>query len=119
MVPRERRLNEKLKEIQHKLETIHDQINFIPCLIIDGLEAIPIDPDNHWKSHVLTILNVNHIYKSWVLNILNEHEHIRPSTVIIQFVNNIVRNQAYRILCQYVIDNEFDALITKDDTKPL
>jgi hypothetical protein len=106
----------KLKELQIKLKDLTDQVNTIPCLLIDGLPAMSIDTDSHWKTNVLTIFNINHIYKSWIVDMVNPSEHTHPNTVIIKFINNIVRNHAYRILSQYVIDNEYDTIISKDDT---
>ncbi len=116
MTSSERKLNAKLKVMQTELNDLTDQINSIPCLIIDGLQSIPLNADSNWKTHVWSILNSNSIYKSWVLDILNPTNRVHPNTIQIQFINNHIRNHAYKHLSQYVITNEFDAVISKENT---
>jgi len=52
MTSSERKLNAKLKVMQTELYDLTDQINSIPCLIIDGLQSIPLNADSNWKTHV-------------------------------------------------------------------
>ncbi len=108
------KISAKLKEIQNNLNDLTEQFNSIPCLTIDGLQAIPFDTEDNWKINVFKILNSTHIYKSWILNIVNPSDHTHPNTVTLQFINTIVRDHSYHILSNYVISNEYDTLIVKD-----
>jgi hypothetical protein len=109
-----RRISSKLNDLQIRLEDLTNQINSIPCLTIDGFQAFS-DSDRDWQTNIQTLFNLNNIHKSWVLELLNPANHTHPHTIQIQFINNIVRNQTYKILSQYVIDNEIDCLIIKED----
>lgn len=115
MSSNERKLTTKLNELQIKLKELTNQMNSIPCLTIDGFQAL-CDLDRDWQTNIYTLLNVTHIYKSWILDLINSSGHIHPNTIQIQFINNIVRNQAYKIISQYIIENEIDCLICKEDT---
>jgi len=115
MSSNERRLKTALKDLQMKLEQLSQQINNIHCLTIDGLQGIPFESDIDWKTQVTSILTTNHIYQSWLLNILNPTiENIHPNTITLQFINQIVRDKAYTILSNFVITNEYDTIISKD-----
>ena len=115
MILNERKIIAKLTELQIKLKDLINQINSIPCLTIDGFQSMS-DSERDWQTNILTIFNLNHLSKSWILNLINPSGHSQPDTIQIQFINNIVRNQSYKILSQYIIDNEIDSLICKEDT---
>lgn len=110
----ERKITSKLTDLQVKLKEMNSLMNSIPCLSIDGFQAMT-DPERDWKTNILTLFNATGIYKSWILTLSNPSEHSHPNTVQIQFINNIVRNQVYKILSQYIIEHEYDVLISKED----
>jgi hypothetical protein len=110
----ERQLKTLVKTLQTQLNELYQQMTDIPCLFIDGLHAMSDEPDTHWKTQVSSLLTLNHIYPSWVLNMLNPSNSSHPNTVTIQFINTIVRDRAYTVLSKYVMENEHDAIISKD-----
>jgi hypothetical protein len=114
MTSNRRKLYEKLKDVQMKLDELTNHFYKIPCLTIDGLQGIPFESEDNWQSHVTSILTTNHIHKSWILNMLNPSENVYPNTVTLQFINNIVCEHTYNILSNYVIANEYDTIITKE-----
>jgi hypothetical protein len=113
----ERRILSKLNELQIKIKDLTNQLLSIPCLSLDGFQAIS-DVERDWQTNVYTFCTMNHIYKSWILNLVNPSGHTHPHTIQIQFINNIVRNQAYNALSSYIISNEYDCLICKEDIGP-
>lgn len=115
MTSHDRKISLKLNELVLKYKDLANQLNSIPCLTIEGFQAMS-DPDRDWQTNMMTIFNLNHIYKSWILDLINPSGHTHPNTIQIQFINNIVRNQTYKILSQYIIDNEIDCLLCKEDT---
>jgi hypothetical protein len=114
MASNERRIISKLNEMKIKLKDLTGQLNSIPCLTIDGFQTL-CDSDRDWQTNILTLFNLNSIHKSWVLDFINPSGNSQPHTLQIQFINNIVRNQTYKILSQYLIDNEIDCFIFKED----
>jgi tRNA(Ile)-lysidine synthase TilS/MesJ len=110
----ERKISMQLNKMHLQIKDLTNQIHAIPCLTIDGFQTIS-DPERDWQSNIITLFNLNHIFKSWIYDLVNPSGHTHPDTVHIQFINNIVRNKAYKILSQYIIDQEYDCLISKED----
>jgi len=114
----ERKIMSKINELQIKIKNANKLLDAVPCLIIDGAQALG-DSERDWQTNINTIFLLNGLHKSWILNLKNPTAQPQPSTIQIEFINNIVRNQAYTILSEYIIDNEIDCLISKDEIYPL
>jgi hypothetical protein len=110
----DRRLLVKINDIQLKIKELTLARTSIPCLTIDGFQALA-DGERDWQSNLNGLFNLNGIHKSWVLDIINSSNTSHPTTVQIQFINNIVRNKSFTLLSQYIIENEIDCLISKED----
>ena len=112
----EKKIFTKIKQLKKQIDDLESYIKNPPSIIINGIMDIPSDYLSDWKKQITFILNVNNIYVNWVLDTINPNINDKvPYSVTIQFISHCVKDVAYKVLVDYITNNEYDNVaIIKD-----
>jgi hypothetical protein len=112
----ERKLLTKLRQLKKQIDDLETFVKNPPYIVITGIMDIPSDYMSDWKKQLTFILNINNINVNWVLDTINPNMNNKsPYSVTIQFISHCVKDVAYKILVDYITNNEYDNVaIIKD-----
>ncbi len=112
----EKKLLTKIKQLKKQIDELESSIKNPPFIIINGIMDIPSDYSSDWEKHLTFILKVNNINVNWVLDTINPDINNKlPYSVTIQFISHCVKDVAYKVLVDYITNNEYDNVaIIKD-----
>jgi len=112
----EKKIFTKIKQLKKQIDDLESYIKNPPSIIINGIMDIPSDYLSDWKKQITFILNVNNINVNWVLDTINPNINDKvPYSVTIQFISHCVKDVVYKILVDYITNNEYDNVtIIKD-----
>jgi hypothetical protein len=112
----EKKIFTKIKQLKKQIDDLESYIKNPPSIIINGIMDIPSDYLSDWKKQITFILNVNNINVNWVLDTINPNINDKvPYSVTIQFISHCVKDVAYKVLVDYITNNEYDNVaIIKD-----
>jgi hypothetical protein len=112
----EKKLHSKIKQLKKQVDDLETFIKNPPYIMITGMMDIPSDYTSDWKKQITFILNENNINMNWVLDTINpDINNQMPYSVTIQFISHCVKDVVYKILVDYITNNEYDNVtIIKD-----